>query len=253
MDYKSFVLNHKKQTGQTPNQLEIEQLYKEYQERSRETSIPQNNVHDSNINNKDKPKTISSLNESIQSNDIDSVKSAISQKLPFTDYSIYFAIKTGNFDIFTCVHEYVNKLTKTDLNTAVGCKPINMNIVRFILDKLKLNGEWGLNPDTYKNIINPPNVTNQTNQTNYKNLFSSTNFTKPTSTPNINKDKLDDFKANYPKLFNAINGKTNANGGLNLSQFQQEVYSLYSDPAINQMKRKDLEAFCKNKIKSLLT
>ena len=120
MDYKTFVLNHKKQTGQTPNQLEVEQLYQTYIE-----SAP-----------KSKAQIISSpvignvLNQAIKDLNIELVKSLISNKSLYTDNSMYFAIKTNNFELFKCVYDYVGKLAPSDLIVIKSCG--NADIIKHV-------------------------------------------------------------------------------------------------------------------------
>lgn len=214
MEYKEFVLNYKKINKQTPNQLEIEKLFKEYQLENNDNGIELKCVDWQS-------QSTNSLNSAIQSCDLDNVKYAISQNMSHTDNSIYFAIKTNNFELFKCVHNYVNKLTESDYNLAKICK--NNDIIEYI-DKL----------------IHIPHS---------HSLFQSPFECKQNDVPVV------DIKSNtiIPQiLINAVNGKTKSNGGLNLNDFQMEINKLYPNLIKNsKMSRKDLEKFCKQQLDSL--
>jgi hypothetical protein len=129
LTYKEFVLYHKKLNGYTPNQLEIEKLYENYNSKLKSKSDSDLNL---NSVNKEETSSISknTLNNLIQNNNIDDVKKAIELKIPFTENTIYFAIKTNNFELFKCVYEYVKIISENDLKMIKLCK--NEQIIEFI-------------------------------------------------------------------------------------------------------------------------
>ena len=211
LSYKDFIFRYIKKHNKTPNQLEIEALYKSYLDNKDVDFKIDNKVNIVNIDKIDID-NITSLNQEIKSNNYNRVLKAISLKLPYSEYTIYFAIKSNNFSLFKIVADYVQKITSDDLNIAnlTG----NIEIINFIKNKLS---------NTKINVSNT-NINNTINNVNISNNIA---------------------------LINSINGLTNSKGGLNLSQFQKELINFYPQYKLNilKMKRNELELFCKNYLK----